>query len=65
MNEKVLIIAILSLLAVGFGAVGVLAISWTSNLGFSRWKDLLVDDGLIILAVILFVYGFYVNTKMH
>ncbi len=64
MNDKVLIITILSLLVIGFGAVGFLAVSWTTNIGFSRWKDLLLDDGIIILAIVLFIYGFYMNMKM-
>ena len=65
MNDKVLIIAICSLLGIGILSVFMIVIPWVWDHGVPNWKELLIDDGLIILAIALFVYGFYMNTKMH
>ena len=65
MNEKVLIYSILALLGVGMLGVLFVAVPWVLGRGFSDWKQLLIDDGLIIAAIGMFVYGFYMNTKMH
>ena len=65
MNEKALIIIIGSLLAIGFVSLLFVIVPWFSDHGFSNWKETLIDDGLIIAAILLFVYGFYMNTKMH
>ncbi|UCD10545.1 MAG: hypothetical protein JSU88_07535 [Nitrospinaceae bacterium] len=65
MNEKVLIISILALLGIGFVSILFIVVPWVSHLGFAGWKRLLVDDGLIIGAILLFVFGFYMNTRMH
>ncbi|MFQ5449726.1 MAG: hypothetical protein ACE5E9_03810 [Nitrospinaceae bacterium] len=64
MNDKVLIISILSLLGIGIVAVLFIAIPWWMESG-GDWKQTLLDDGLIIGAIAFFVYGFYMNTKMH
>lgn len=65
MNDKVLLIAIFSLLGIGILSVLWIAIPWIGDRGVSNWKEWLMDDGLIIAAIVLFVYGFYMNTKMH
>lgn len=65
MDAKVLIIAIGTLLGIGFLSVLWIVIPWVWDHGIPNWKDLLINDGLIILAIGLFVYGFYMNTKMH
>ena len=64
MNDKVLIIAILSLLGVGFIAVLFVAIPWFTNYLLPNWKDTLVDSGIVMVAIVLFVYGFYMKTRM-
>jgi uncharacterized membrane protein len=65
MNEKTLIIALVAIL--GNGVIGGLFVvfHWILHQGFSNWKQTLMDDGLIIIALFMFVYGFYMNTKMH
>ena len=65
MNDKVLIIAIFSLLGIGILSVLLIAIPWVWERGIDDWKDLLTNDGLIIAAIIFFIYGFYMNTRMH
>jgi ABC-type Na+ efflux pump permease subunit len=65
MSDKVLIITILSLLGVGFIAVLFIAIPWFTNYLLPNWKDTLVDSGIVMVAIVLFVYGFYMNTRMH
>ncbi|NIQ01095.1 MAG: hypothetical protein GWM98_12305 [Nitrospinaceae bacterium] len=65
MSEKTLIIAILSLLGIGFIAVLFVAVPWLFERGWSNWEENLIDDGLILMAIIFFVYGFYMNTRMH
>jgi hypothetical protein len=47
--------------------VGILFVvfPWIFSVGFSNWKQTLIDDGLIIVCLIMFVYGFYMNTRMH
>lgn len=65
MNDKVLIIAIFSLLGIGMLSILWIVVPWVMDRGFGDWKDILLNDGLIIMAIILFVYGFYMNTRMH
>jgi hypothetical protein len=65
MDAKVLIIAIGVLLGIGILSVLWIVIPWVWDHGIPNWKDLLMNDGLIIMAIALFVYGFYMNTKMH
>lgn len=65
MNAKVLIIAIGALLVIGILSVLWIVIPWVWDRGIPDWKELLVNDGLVIMAIGLFVYGFYMNTKMH
>ena len=65
MNDKVLIIAIAVLLGIGILSVFLIVVPWVWDRGIANWKELLVDDGLILAAIALFVYAFYMNTKMH
>ena len=65
MNEKVLIFSLLALLGIGFLGIFFVVFPWIFSVGFENWKQTLMDDGLIIVCLIMFVYGFYMNTKMH
>ena len=65
MNDKVLIISIFGLLGIGFVSVLFIAIHWFMNYALPNWRDALLDSGIVMIAVGLFVYGFYMNTKMH
>jgi len=65
MSEKTLIITLLAILGIGFFGVLFVVFPWIFSRGFSNWTQTLMDDGLIILCLIMFVYGFYMNTKMH
>ena len=65
MNDKILIFSILGLLGVGFIAVLFIAIPWFTNYLLPNWRETLVDSGIVMVAIGLFVYGFYMNTRMH
>lgn len=64
-NDKLLIYSILGLLAIGFVSILFIAVPWLLHEDSPSWKEILIDDSIIIGAIILFVYGFYMNTKMH
>ncbi len=64
MSEKTMIILIVSILGVGFLGVLLVAVPWVSGHGASSWKQWLIDDAIVIVAIVLFVFGFYANTKM-
>jgi drug/metabolite transporter (DMT)-like permease len=65
MNEKILMIALVAILGVGFVGILFVVFPWIFSVGFSNWKQTLIDDGLIFVCLIMFVYGFYMNTRMH
>ena len=65
MNDKVLIIAIFSLLGIGVLSVLFIAVPWLVNYALPNWRNSLLDSGIVMIAVGLFVYGFYMNTRMH
>ena len=65
MNDKVLIIAIFSLLGIGSLSVLYIAVPWLVNYALPNWRDSLLDSGIVMIAIGLFVYGFYMNTRMH
>ena len=65
MNDKVLIIAILMILGIGFLSVFYIAVPWLVSYALPNWRESLLDSGIVIIAVALFVYGFYNNVKMH
>lgn len=64
-NDKLLVYSILGLLAIGFVSVLFIAVPWLLHEDSLSWKEILIDDSIIIAAIIMFVYGFYMNTKMH
>jgi hypothetical protein len=64
-NDKLLVYSILGLLAIGFVSVLFIAVPWLLHESSLSWKEILIDDSIIIVAIIMFVYGFYMNTKMH
>lgn len=64
-NDKLLIYSIIGLLAIGFVSVLFIAVPWVLHEGKASWKQILIDDSIIIGVIIMFVYGFYMNTKMH
>lgn len=65
MNEKTLIIAIVSLLAIGFLSLLFIIVPWFSGHGFSDLRASLLDDAIVFVFLVLFVYSFYMNTKIH
>ena len=65
MNEKILIIALVTILGIGFVGIMFVVFPWVFGGGFANWKQMLINDGLIIVCLIMFVYGFYMNTRMH
>ena len=65
MNDKILIFSIFGLLGIGFIAVLFIAIPWFTNYLLPNWRETLVDSGIVMVAIGLFVYGFYMNTRMH
>jgi len=65
MNEKTFIFALFAILGIGFVGILFVVFPWIFSVGFENWKQTLLDDGLIIVCLIMFVYGFYMNTKMH
>ncbi|HIF02559.1 MAG TPA: hypothetical protein EYQ84_04305 [Nitrospinaceae bacterium] len=65
MNEKTFIFALFAILGIGFVGILFVVFPWIFSVGFENWKQTLMDDGLIIVCLIMFVYGFYMNTKMH
>jgi len=64
MSEKTFIITLLAILGIGFFGVLFVVFPWIFSHGFD-WKQTLIDDGLIIVCLLMFVYGFYMNTKIH
>jgi len=64
-NDKLLIYSIVGLLVIGFMSVLLVAVPWLIHEGSASWKQILIDDSIIIGFILLFVYGFYMNTKMH
>lgn len=64
-NTKVVMIAIASLLVIGFIAVMFVAVPSLFMGGEGSWKEGIVEDIVIFLTLFMFVFGFYQNTKMH
>jgi len=65
MNDKVLLFSIVGLLAVGFISVLFIAVPWILHGGEATWKEYVVEDLVILLTLVMFVFGFYNNTRMH
>ena len=49
MNEKILIIALFTILGIGFVGILFVVFPWIFSDGFS-WEQTLIDDGLIIVC---------------
>ncbi len=64
-NDKLLIYSILGMLAIGCVSVLFIAVPWLLHDGSPSWEQILIDDSIILVAILMFVYGFYMNTKMH
>ena len=64
-NDKLLIYAILGMLGIGLVSVLFVAVPWLLHEGSASWKQILIDDSIIIAVIFMFVYGFYMNTKTH
>ena len=65
MDEKKMVYIILGLLAVGCLGVLFVVVFWFMGRGVSDWKQVLLNDGLILAFFIIFGYGIYVGTKTH
>ena len=65
MNEKTFIFALFAILGIGFVGILFVVFPWIFSVGFENWRQTLIDDGLIIVCLIMFVYGFYMNTRIH
>ncbi len=64
MSEKTFVIIIVSLLGIGFFGVLLVAVPWVLGHGAASWKQWLLDDAIVLVAIALFVFGFYSNTKI-
>lgn len=56
---------ILGLLVFGCLAVLFVVIFWFMGRGVSDWKQVLINDGLILAFFIIFGYGVYIGTRTH
>jgi len=56
---------LVTILGIGFVGIMFVVFPWVFSGGFANWKEMLINDGLIIVCLIMFVYGFYMNTRMH
>lgn len=63
-SSKWFVIIILGLLAVGFLSVLFIAVPWLSGRGFQNLRENMIDDVIILVVIIVFIYGFYMNTKI-
>ncbi len=63
-SSKWLVIIILGLLAIGFLSVLFIAVPWVSGRGFQNLRQNMIDDVIILVVIIVFIYGFYMSTKM-
>ena len=59
MNEKVLLIAIVSILAVGAAGTLYLAVSWLSYKGSMGWQAIMLDNFLILVAAGVISMGIF------
>tara|TARA_B100000686_G_scaffold192986_1_gene199802 strand:- start:781 stop:984 length:204 start_codon:yes stop_codon:yes gene_type:complete len=65
MDEKKMVYIILGLLVFGCLAVLFVVIFWFMGRGVSDWKQVLINDGLILAFFIIFGYGVYIGTRTH
>ncbi|MGP0629926.1 hypothetical protein ACTRW9_09465 [Nitrospina sp. 32_T5] len=64
-NTKILLYSIAGMLALGFLAVMFVIVPWLLHDDSPSWKQILVDDSIVLVTIAMFVYGFYMNTKIH
>lgn len=64
-NDKLLIYSILGMLAVVFVSILFVAVPWLLHEDSPSWKQILIDDSIVLGAIVMFVFGFYMNTKIH
>ncbi|MFQ5483233.1 MAG: hypothetical protein ACE5ER_10800 [Nitrospinaceae bacterium] len=64
-NEKFLAYSIIGILGVGFISILFVAVPWLLHGSEVTWKEYLMEDFIILLAILMFVFGFYNNTKLH
>ena len=58
-NDKLLIYSILGLLAIGFVSILFIAVPWLLHEGSPNWKEILIDDSIIIVAIITALWGLF------
>ena len=64
-NEKMLAYSILGMLGICFLALLFVIVPWLLHEDSPTWKQFLIDDSIILVTLLMFVYGFYMNTKIH
>ena len=64
-NNNLIFYGIVTMLAIGFVSVLFIAVPWLLHDGSPNWRQILIDDGIILVVIVTFIYGFYMNTKMH
>ncbi|MCF8719624.1 hypothetical protein [Nitrospina gracilis] len=64
-NTKILLYSIIGMLALGFLSVLFVIVPWLLHDDSPSWKQILVDDSIVLVTIAMFVYGFYMNTKIH
>ena len=65
MDEKKMVYIIIALLVCGCFGVLYMVVPWLLGRGFSNWKELLFNDGLIASFFIIVGYGIYLGTRTH
>ena len=64
-NEKMLVYSILGMLGTCFLALLFVIVPWLVHEDSPTWKQILIDDSIVLVAIAMFVYAFYMNTKIH
>ena len=64
-NEKLLVYSILGMLGFCFLALLFVIVPWLVHENSPTWKEILIDDSIVLVAIAMFVYAFYMNTKIH
>ncbi len=64
-NEKMLAYSILGMLGISFLALLFVIVPWMVHENSPSWKQILIDDSIVLVTIVMFVYGFYMNTKIH
>lgn len=64
-NPKTLVYVILGLLAVGFISVFFIMIPWLSYNDADNLRAVMIDNVIILVIAVLFVFGFYMATRVR